>query len=351
MMHGIPGPVSQSAAGTTRAALSALLVRIWQPTRSTTRAAPYLRAPSSIDALLNSFVVASLPALLLAVWRVGWHGLTSFVPLLAVAVTVNVFWEVIFAARRDRAVDPGWWMSAWLFALLVPGATPLALVGLGASFGAVFGKHLFGGSGHYLVSPALLGLVFLRFAYPDLMSAAMVPEGGPPAAWTLAAQGGLTALNEAGITWPALVLRGALGTPSALACALGGAYLVIRGAASWRTLAGAVIAVIAATTVLGALPAADPLWQLPWHWHLVLGNFAFAVAFLATDPSTGALTRGARWMHGALIGVLVVLIRVLNPTHPEASLFAVFLAALCVPVLDQLVITLHVARTRRRSAP
>ena len=88
---------------------------------------------------------------------------------------------------------------------------------------------------------------------------------------------------------------------------------------------------------------------MPWYAHLAVGYVAFGVAFLATDPSAAPLTRPARWAHGLLIGVLTVVIRVLDPTHPEGSLYALLLAGLSVPFLDYLVVRRYRTRVRIRA--
>ena len=84
---------------------------------------------------------------------------------------------------------------------------------------------------------------------------------------------------------------GATGTTSALACALGATYLIWLGAASLRTMTGAVAGLFVAATLANLTGNEDPAANLQWYWHLVLGNFAFAVAFLATDPTTTPLTK------------------------------------------------------------
>lgn len=61
----------------------------------------------------------------------------------------------------------------------------------------------------------------------------------------------------------------------------------------------------------------NPMFAMPWHWHLVLGGFAFGTAFMATDPVSAAFTETGKWWYGALIGVMVVLIRVVNPAFPK----------------------------------
>jgi Na+-transporting NADH:ubiquinone oxidoreductase subunit B len=250
-----------------------------------------------------------------------------------------------------RAVDPGWLMTSWLFVLLLPPAVSPLLAVLAVSFGVVFGAHIFGGTGKYLLSPALLGVLFLHFSYPEFVQADLPVSGFSGATgWVeVARQGVAVAADAPGFA--ALLLGrelGAIGTGSALACMAGAAYLVFAGVVSWRTLAGAFVGLFVAAGIANLFTGDDPAWGIPWYTHLVVGNFAFGVAFLATDPSVGPLTRPARWAYGALIGLLTLIIRVVDPNHPEGSLYAILLAGLTVPLLDYLVVRRH---RRHQSRP
>jgi Na+-transporting NADH:ubiquinone oxidoreductase subunit B len=255
-------------------------------------------------------------------------GAAFFVPLLAVAGGASRLFAEAFARVRGRPLDPGWFPSAWLFVLLLPPTMPLPYAALGMSFGVLFGCHAFGGTGRYVASPALLGVVFTSFAYPHLLAASAVPGAGVATTWSTISGDPATAATLA--WWPLFLGReaGAIGATSALACLAGAAYLAARGAASWRVLAGGLLGLAAA----GALGDA-----LPWHWHLALGSFAFTLAFVATDPSVQPATRAGAWAYGVLFGALTVLLRVANPEHPEGTLAALLLAMLCVPVLDEIV--------------
>jgi len=90
----------------------------------------------------------------------------------------------------------------------------------------------------------------------------------------------------------------------------------------------------------------NPLFAMPWYWHLVLGGFAFGMVFMATDPVSSAQTDKGRWIFGVLIGAVTVLIRVINPAFPEAVMMAILLANLVAPVIDQFVVWIHVRRRR-----
>lgn len=256
-------------------------------------------------------------------------GLGFLLPLLAVSLIVSRIWAEVFARLRRRPLDPGWHLTAWLFALLLPATMPPAYAALGLSFGAVFGSHVFGGSGRYLVNPALLGIVFLVLAYPPLTAAgAWLPGADAVSSWAAVNRDGLAAAGGQGTGLGALFLgneAGALGATSALACLLGAAWLVGARVAAFSVVAAG---------LAGLAVAAAASDGLPWTWHLALGNFAFLLAFVATDTSVRPTTGGGRIAYGALFGALTVAIRTANPDHPEGTWFALLLAMLCVPLLD-----------------
>jgi Na+-transporting NADH:ubiquinone oxidoreductase subunit B len=331
---------------------------------------PHIRTAASTGSLQLEVMLASVPAVLLGVGNlgaqmlqhapaeaassaVGWLsslslGASIYGPALAVSVAASGFWALAFARLRQRPVDPGWLLTGWLYVALLPGALPLWAALTGISFGMVFGSQIFGGTGRYPVSPALLGVLFLTIAYPDYFAASgWLPGLDAAPAWSLVAAGGSEALTSAGWSWLDLAIGrelGAVGAVSDLACLAGAAFLIFRGWASWRTLLAAVAGVWIASLILtdGEQPTA-----LAWHWHLVVGNFAFVLAFIATDPTTQAMTPIGRVLHGALAGSLLVLFRVANPAHPESTLHAFLLASLVTPLLDQVVLLFRGRGLRR----
>jgi len=275
-------------------------------------------------------------------------GALWFAPLLAVALAVGALWERLFAAVRRRELAPGVGVLAWLFTASLPPTLPLWQAALGMSFGIVVGREIFGGTGRNVFHPAVVGLAFLYFAYPADMRGEDVwvaVEGVTgPTDLRVALLGGATALAERGTSLvDAFVGRvpGGLGDTSTLGCLLGALVLVHQRVASWRTVLGVVLGA-AATGELLPGPAAS--------WHLVLGSLAFGAVFLATDPVTSPHTDAGRWIHGVLVGFLVVLIRVANPVHTEGVLLAILLGNVFAPLIDHGVVQWHVRGRRRRLA-
>jgi len=94
--------------------------------------------------------------------------------------------------------------------------------------------------------------------------------------------------------------------------------------------------------------ATNPMFALPWYWHLVLGGFAFGMMFMATDPVSASFTNKGKWWYGALIGVMCVLIRVVNPAYPEGMMLAILFANLFAPLFDYLVVRANIKRRKAR---
>ena len=379
------------------AALQAQLQNILQVPAPRTLKAPHVRGDGSVQAYWNAFVIASLPAWLAGLWSVGhqanlaiaqlqlrelpgwraailqhagigfeasnaWacfiHGFLWFLPVFVTALLAGVVCQTLFARFRQRPVDDGLLYIAWFFALLMPATVPLFQVVLGMSFGIIMGKLIFGGSGRYLFNPALLGAAFLVFSYPGLVfgEGAWVPVAGydqPTVLQLVIDEGGFGVVAALDYRWLQLFLGnqpGAFGTTSVLAILLGGGWLILAGVASWRVILGSFAGFTGTVLLFNFFGAEHPLFAIPWYWHAVLGGFAFATVFIATDPVAGALTHVGRWGYGILVGFLTVIIRLANPSYYEGVMFAVLLASTFAPLIDYAVVARHVRSRKRRIA-
>jgi Na+-transporting NADH:ubiquinone oxidoreductase subunit B len=172
-------------------------------------------------------------------------------------------------------------------------------------------------------------------------------------ALSLAASGGIENVIGQGITWmDAFVgtMHGSLGETSTLAILLGGGVLLITKIASWRIVAGTMLGMIGLSLLFNALGSTtNPMFAMPWYWHLVVGGFAFGMLFMATDPVSASMTNTGKWIFGALIGVMVVLIRVVNPAFPEGMMLAILFANLFAPLIDHFVVQANIKRRLARN--
>lgn len=293
-----------------------------------------------------------------SLWASSLHGALYLLPSLAVALAVGAFWEEIFASLRKRKALGDSVVTVLIFTLFLPPAVPLWQVALGISFGIVIGKEIFGGTGKNFVNPALVGLVFLYLAYPNELADEPIWSGisgyGGTTIFSSVAAAGMDAVFRADLTWRSALLgfeQGALGETSAVACLIGGAYLVYSGVASWRIMVGVCVGGVATALVFNLIGGdVSPIFAMPWYWHLVLGGFAFGAVFLATDPVSAAATDTGRWIYGLLIGAMIILVRVGNTAHPDGVMMAVLLGNIFAPLIDYGVVWANIRRRARRGA-
>ncbi|HFZ0820812.1 NADH:ubiquinone reductase (Na(+)-transporting) subunit B [Enterobacter cloacae] len=287
-------------------------------------------------------------------------GAVFFLPIYITVFIVGGFWEVLFAIIRKHEINEGFFVTSILFALIVPPTLPLWQAALGISFGVVIAKEIFGGTGRNFLNPALAGRAFLFFAYPAQISGDLVWTAAdgfsgatPLSQW--AAHGGETLVNNATgqpVTWfDAFMgnIPGSIGEVSTLMILIGGAIILFGRVASWRIVAGVMIGMVLTATLFNLIGSAtNPMFSMPWYWHLVLGGFAFGMMFMATDPVSASFTDRGKWSYGVLIGVMCVLIRVVNPAYPEGMMLAILFANLFAPLFDYLVVRTNIKRRKAR---
>ncbi len=362
-----------------------------------TRTAPHVRDGIDLKRVMIYVWLAVMPAMILGCWNIGYQahmamaemgvssidgwrgallellgttydpasalynflfGFTYFLPVYLTTFIVGGIWEVIFAAVRNHEVNEGFFVTSILFSLTLPPTIPLWMVALGISFGVVIGKEVFGGTGKNFLNPALTGRAFLYFAYPAAMSGDAVwtaldgYTGATPLG--IAALEGIGGVTEAGFNWTQTFfgqLPGSIGEVSTLAILIGGAFLIITGVANWRIIAGVFAGMVATTLLFNAIGSdSNPMFAMPWYWHLTIGGFAFGMVFMATDPVSASMTNQGRWIFGALIGFMTVLIRVVNPAFPEGIMLAILFANIFAPLIDYGVVNANVKRRRARLA-
>ena len=291
-----------------------------------------------------------------------WVGAVYFIPIYAVTFAVGILWEILFAVVRKHEINEGLFVSSILFALSCPPDLPLWQAAMGITFGIVIGKEVFGGTGKNFLNPALTGRAFLYFAYPSQLSgdkvwiAGLSDTGITPAGYSgatplgYAAEDGLNGLTNNFSWFDAFFghIPGSVGETSVIAIGIAMVILLATGVASYRIILGTLLGMIVMSSILNIVGSdTNPMFQVPWYWHLVIGSFAFGLVFMATEPVSGSGTNTGRWIYGALIGVTVILIRVINPAFPEGMMLAILFANLFAPVIDHMVVSNNIAKRKR----
>ena len=366
---------------------------------SVTRGASHVRDASDLKRIMITVVVALIPAVYMAMYNTGlqahkaiqagaeplatwqtqamqsmglafdpsnWlacvaHGALYYLPVLLVTFLVGGNLEALFAVVRKHDINEGFLVTGMLFPLTLPPTIPLWQVAIGISFGVVIGKEIFGGTGMNILNPALTARAFLFFAYPAQISgdkvwtAAQTSADGYSGATYLAigAERGTEAI-AAGLTWwDAFVglVPGSMGETSALACLIGAVILIVTKVGSWQIMTSLVAGSFVASTFLNAIGSeTNPLINVPFTWHIVLGGWAFGAVFMSTDPVSATHSNTGKFIYGFLIGVLAIFIRVLNPAFPEGMMLAILFMNVFAATIDHFVVQSNIKRRKVRYA-
>jgi Na(+)-translocating NADH:ubiquinone oxidoreductase B subunit len=323
--------------------------------------APHIRDPLDLKRVMSMVIIAVMPCVLAALYFFGLR----FIAMLVVTYAAGLTVEAIFAMVRKEGINEGFFVTGFLFPLILPPNMPLWMVALGVAFGVFIGKELFGGTGRNVFNPALVGRCFLSLAYPKTMAASWVEPShelaGSLLTWvspSLDAVSGATPLAlakravdpEMGSIAHQLLgsVSGSAGETSAILIILGGVFLLFTRVASWRTVVSMLGSFVILTTALILGRAVSyPLPGVfgPVMWHLFAGGLLFGAFFMATDPVTSPTTNTGKWFYGIIIGSTTVLIR--NFTgYVEGVTFAILLGNIVAPILDEIVFGIRIRRLR-----
>jgi electron transport complex protein RnfD len=258
----------------------------------------------------------------------------------AISVVTVFICEILNAKVRQKPLVAAWDGSGTVTAVLLAACLPpdLAwyLVAFGAAFAVIFSKLLYGGLGHNLFNPAMVGYCALILCFPLAMS------NWPPLTDGLS---GATALDT--LKWREGATVAEIWTAEngfgrfagygyewiAAAYLLGGIALMGLKIIKWHGPVG-MLASISVLSVLFYASGGSDSFGSPL-FHIFAGGTLFAAFFIITDPVTTPETDTGMLWFGAGVGVLTFIIRAVG-AYPDGIAFAVLLMNALVPLYEQL---------------
>ena len=346
----------------------------------------------SIDSkrTMSIVVMALMPALLFGIYNTGYQhylvtgnldagflnmflfGLAAVLPKIVVSYGVGLGIEFIIAQWKKEEIQEGFLVSGILIPMIVPVECPLWILAVATAFAVIFAKEVFGGTGMNIFNVALVARAFLFFAYPTKMSgdAVWIAEnsvmglggGGdlvngftgatPLGQVTVSHEATAQLTNAIGETVGSMemfigLIPGSIGETSKIAILLGAALLLFTRIASWKIMLSVFVGGGLTALLLNQI-GANPMMNLVWYDHLLLGGFAFGAVFMATDPVTSTRTETGKYIFGFLIGMFAILIRALNPGYPEGMMLAILLMNVFAPLIDYFVVQSNIKRRLKR---
>ena len=347
--------------------------------------APFLRATDEKDygtkVMMIDFLIAMVPVILFAWYKNGIKvfidGNITFIEMLyplffiLMGAVISTALEGIFFYVTDKqnrslkaiseklslsfAAIPG-----IILALLLPLYTPIWVLIFAAFVATIIGKMLFGGFGHNIFNPALLGYAVVGFTLMGVVNraggvfnASEVLIDSYAGATPL---GVLASTNQ--INYDVLVkpygdlsnffigtIPGSIGETSALAILFGGLYLVIRKVIKWQTPVIYIATVFVLSWIIGAISGDSGLWFPTYS--ILTGGVMFAAVFMATEPVTTPTNTLGKVFFALFLGVLTVLFRFVGNLPEGVGTSLIFLNIFAIPI-DKFT---AVIRTKRFSKP
>ncbi|MEE8059081.1 MAG: electron transport complex subunit RsxD [Pseudomonadales bacterium] len=330
---------------------------------------PHTTGPLNTARVMQLVLLATIPGILALSWHFGWGTLVNIVWASMVAVSA----EALALRLRKRPLsfylsDYSAVVTAVLLAVAMPPYSPWWLILIGVGFAILIAKHLYGGMGYNPFNPAMVGYVVLLISFPVDMTIWAAPrqvfEGQLSNLSLPSLIDSITALFAGrdavelfsidGMTMatPLDILKqnnsllvedlwaqspqfgqwAGLGWEWAnLGFLAGGIFLLSQRVFTWH----APLSMLASLTVISAIfndggsstSGGSPLF------HLLSGATMFGAFFIVTDPVTSAVSNKGKLIYGALIGLLLYIIRTWG-NYPDAIAFSVLLMNFVAPLLD-----------------
>ncbi|MFH1848602.1 MAG: RnfABCDGE type electron transport complex subunit D [archaeon] len=289
---------------------------------------PHILDRISVKRIMRYVVLALMPAALGAVYFFGLRAL--WIILVCVAASLATEAAIQKAMKKTiKITDGSAVITGLLMALSLPPTVPLWMPAAGAIIGIGIGKHAFGGLGHNVFNPALVGRAFLVASWPALMTTWVYPArvGSPEWYSIVDATTSATPLAGGGASYVKLItgnISGCLGETSAILLLAGAIMLLALRIIDWRIPAGFIGTVLVGTMVLGQ----DPVF------HVLAGGLLIGAFFMATDYVTSPITKKGRLIFGIGCGLLVVVIRIFSGL-PEGVTYAILLMNGLTPLIER----------------
>lgn len=306
---------------------------------------PHIKSSVTIETAMRDVLIALTPALIMAVYFFRFSALA----VILTCVTTAVVSEAVCQKMRGRPVtvkDGSAAITGLLLAFCLPPTIPIWIAAVGSASAIVLAKQFFGGLGHNVFNPALVGRAIILASWPAAATTFVLPLDGVTSATPLEIMKGAAqsfvpaAWSEAAAQLPSLWdmfignIGGSLGETSVLALLLGGVYLLYKGHIDWRIPGTFIGSVFLLTAAYGALTGKGIiLYSL---YHVFGGGLMLGAIFMATDWVTSPITKRGRIIFGLGCGILTVIIR-LYGGYPEGVCYSILLMNCCTPLIDRFV--------------
>ena len=309
---------------------------------------PHTHAQTSVSRIMLDVIIALLPTTAAGIWFFGMPAVWTIATCVATCLVTEALCRL--AMKRESTIgDLSAVVTGLLLALNLPAGLPLWMAVVGSVFAIAIAKQVFGGLGMNPFNPALAARAFMLISFTGPMTTWLRPichKAGcaccqaTPEAMTMATP--LASMKHmygaAGVQLENLTARmpslgdmlvgnmpGCIGEVSAIALALGAAYLLVRKVITWHIPVTFIATVFVYSLVAGGAPA---------YAQVLTGGVMIGACFMATDYVTSPTTAKGKLIFGFGCGLICMLIRQFG-SYPEGCSFAILIMNAVCPLINR----------------
>lgn len=319
------------------------------------RTSPNYRQKHSTYQIMRDLTIGLLVIVGYSLWHLYYNYMSNepfvaalliYIVSLVVGVATEAVWGFIHKTNVLEQLKNGFpWITALIFALTLPIGTPLYVVAIGSFLSIFLGKLVFGGFGHNIFNPALVGRVIVHLSFGgQLLPYVQGMNGGMIDVTTSATPAAMLASTNwmGGSAFKYTIMDlflgnhgGTLGETCIWLILLVGIILAIRHVFDIRIP----IAYLGTVALLaGSFALFNSLDVLPYiAMHLCIGGVMFGAIIMATDPVTSPSSPLGKIIYGIGLGFLTMIIR-LKANFPEGVLFSILIMNMLTPLIDSFIL-------------
>ena len=289
--------------------------------------------------LLLAIVVLCVAAVAYNFTRGSEYGINALLMMVissVVAAVTEIAWAKIKGKNdiNTELTNSFPFITSLLFALTLPVGTPYYVVAIGSFIAIFFGKLIYGGFGHNIFNPALIGRCVVHLSFGAKLTTYLSAADAATSASPLTTFAGAHFLGDLPVSLGTLftgLYPGALGETFTLLILALGVVLAIRKVIDYRIS----VSILGTTFVLGLVQGIASGYNpiIMGLTHIAMGGMALGAVFMATDPVTSPTSPLGKVIYGILVAFIAILIRV-KANYPEGVLFAIIIMNMFTPMVD-----------------
>ncbi len=305
---------------------------------------PHVHSDDSTKKIMYRVVLALIPALAWSIFVFGLDALRVTIISVLACLAYEFLIQKYILKIKPTINDGSALVTGILLAFNVPSNLPWWIIMIGALAAIGIGKLSFGGLGHNIFNPALVGRVFMLISFPVQMTSWPVNSQSEIDAITSATPLSIikegvangTPISEITQNLPSTFelfwggIGGSLGEISAVLLLLGGLYMLYKKVITWHIPVSIIVTV---GIIAGIFWLVNPEIYINPLYHILTGGLMLGAIFMATDMVSSPMTPKGQIIFGVGIGIITICIRLFG-AYPEGISFAILIMNAVTPLIN-----------------